>query len=129
LRYGFFIIAACTALDSVLVLALGYRYAKVVLFPVDPAKLETPSTYINFDLLYRNGTKTSSRFPPIQALPRALAQVSTREPDKVYPQWPVSFLAPYGSVPHNDRHLLVDPEVNHPSAPAWIHLGGELYYV
>jgi hypothetical protein len=25
----------------------------------------------------------------------------------------VSFLAPYGSVPQNDRRLLVDPEVNH----------------
>ncbi|KAH9979595.1 hypothetical protein BGW80DRAFT_1279156, partial [Lactifluus volemus] len=82
-----------------------------ILSPVDLAKLDAPSTYINFDLLYRNGTKTNSRFPPIQALPRALAQVSAREPDKVYPQWPVSFLAPYGSVPYNDRHLLVDPEV------------------
>ncbi|KAF8466073.1 hypothetical protein DFH94DRAFT_781694 [Russula ochroleuca] len=112
LRCGFFIIAACIALDGVLFLALGYRYAKAVLFPVEPAKLETPSTYINFDLLYRNGTKTSSRFPPIRALPRALAQVSSREPDKVYPQWPVSFLAPYGSVPQNDRHLLVDPEIS-----------------
>jgi hypothetical protein len=113
LRCGFFIIAACTALDSALFLALGYRYAKAVLFPVESTKLDSPSTYINFDLLYRNGTKTSSRFPPIRALPRALAHVSSREPDKVYPQWPVSFLAPYGSVPHNDRHLLVDPEVNH----------------
>ena len=113
LRYGFFIIAACTVLDCLLFVALGYRYAKIVLFPVNPAKLETPSTYINFDLLYRNGTKTSYQFPPIRVLPRALAHVSSREPDRVYPQWPVSFLAPYGSVPQNDRRLLVDPEVNH----------------
>jgi len=112
LRCGFIIIAICTALDGVLFLALVYRYARSVLFPVDPAKLETPSTYINFDLLYRNGTKTGSRFPTIQALPRVLAQVSSREPDKVYPQWPVSFSAPYGSVPRNDRRLLVDPEVS-----------------
>jgi hypothetical protein len=99
-------------LDCILFVALGYRYAKIVLFPLDPAKLEAPSTYINFDLLYRNGTKTNSQFPPIRALPRALAQVSSTEPDRVYPQWPVSFLAPYGSVPQNDRRLLVDPEVN-----------------
>ncbi|KAH9956018.1 hypothetical protein BC827DRAFT_1234407 [Russula dissimulans] len=26
--------------------------------------------------------------------------------------WPVSFLAPYGSVPYNDRRLLVDPEIS-----------------
>jgi hypothetical protein len=112
LRFGFFVIAACTVLDCILFVALGYRYAKIVLFPVDPAKLETRSSYINFDLLYRNGTKTSSQFPPIRALPRALAQVSSKEPDRVYSQWPVSFLAPYGSVPQNDRRLLVDPEVN-----------------
>lgn len=112
LRFGFFIIAACTVLDCVLFLTLGYRYAKTVLFPVDPAKLETASSYINFDLLYRNGTKTSSQFPPIRALPRALAHVSSSAPDRVYPQWPVSFLAPYGRVPQNDRRLLVDPEVN-----------------
>jgi hypothetical protein len=37
--------------------------------------------------------------------------VSSAEPDKVYPQWPVSYLAPYGTVPYNDRRLLVEPEV------------------
>jgi hypothetical protein len=111
LYYGFVVIVFCTVLDSILLFTLGYRYVKVTLSPVDPAKLEAPSTYINFDLLYRNGTKTSAQFPPIQALPRALAQVSAREPDMVYPQWPVSFLAPYGSVPYNDRRLLVDSEV------------------
>ena len=42
-------------------------------------------------MLYRNGTKTGSRLPTIQALPGALAQASSRE---LYPQWLVSFLAP-----------------------------------
>ena len=112
LRCGLFVIAICTALDSILFLALGYRYARSLLFHIDPTQLETPSTYINFDLLYLNGSKTDSRFPTIQALPRALAQVSSREPDKIYPQWPVSFLAPYGTVPYNDRRLLVDSEVS-----------------
>jgi len=112
LRLGFFVIATCTVLDCLLFLALGCRYANSVLFPVHPANLETASTYINFDLLYRNGTKTSFLFPPIRALPRALAQVSSREPDRVYPQWPTSFLAPYGRVPQNDRRLLVDPEIS-----------------
>ncbi|KAF8266924.1 hypothetical protein EI94DRAFT_1802324 [Lactarius quietus] len=110
LYFGFVVVAVCTVLDSVLLISLGYRYARSAWFPTDPTKLETPSTYINFDLLYRNGTKTNSQFPPIQGLPRALAQVSAVEPDKVYPQWPVSFLAAYGSVPYNDRRLLVEPE-------------------
>jgi hypothetical protein len=111
-RCGFITIAICTALDGVLFLALVYRHARCVLFPIDPAKHETPRTYIDFDVLYRNGTKTGSRFPAIQALPRALGQGSSRESNKVYQQWPVSFLAPYGSVSRNDRRLLVDPEVS-----------------
>ena len=91
---------------------MGFRYARSVWYPTDPAKLEAPSTYINFDLLYNNGTKTNSKFPPIQGLPRALAQVSSAEPDKVFPQWPVSYLAAWGTVPYNDRRLLVEPEVS-----------------
>ncbi|KAH9014621.1 hypothetical protein EDB83DRAFT_2271785 [Lactarius deliciosus] len=112
LYFGFVIIVVCSVLDSVLLLSLGYRYARSVWYPADPAKLETPSTYINFDLLYRNGTKANHRFPKIQGLPRALAQVSAAEPDRVYPQWPVSFMAAYGTIPYNDRHLLVEPEIS-----------------
>jgi hypothetical protein len=29
----------------------------------------------------------------------------------IHPQWPVSFLAAYGTVRYNDRRLLVEPEV------------------
>ncbi|KAH8991481.1 hypothetical protein EDB86DRAFT_1607487 [Lactarius hatsudake] len=112
LYFGFVIISVCTVLDSALLLSLGYRYARSVWYLADPAKLEAPSTYINFDLLYRNGTRTNHRFPPIHGLPRALAQVSAAEPDKVYPQWPVSFMAAYGTVPYNDRRLLVEPEIS-----------------
>ncbi|KAN0129158.1 hypothetical protein V8E53_013029 [Lactarius tabidus] len=112
LLFGFVTIALCTAIDSVLLISLGLRYTRSVWYPTDPAQLETPSTYINFDLLYRNGTKTSSKFPPIQGLPRALAQISSAEPDKVFPQWPVSYMAAYGTVPYNDRRLLVGPEIS-----------------
>jgi hypothetical protein len=59
------------------------------------------------DSLYRNGTKTNAQLPPIQG---ALAQVSATEPNKVHPQWLRSFLAAYGTVPCNDRRLLVEPE-------------------
>jgi hypothetical protein len=59
---------------------ISFRHAWSVQFPADPTKLETPSTYINIDMLYR---KTSIQFSPIQGLPRALAQVSTTELDKV----------------------------------------------
>ena len=50
----------------------GFRHTRFVQFP---AKLKTPSTYINFDLLRRNRTKTSTQFSPIQGLPCACASV------------------------------------------------------
>ena len=111
LHFGFVIIAVCTALEGVLLISLCFRYARSVWFPAHLTNLETPSTHINFDLLYRNGTKTNSQFPPIQGLPRALEQVSaaSAEPDKVYPQWPVSYLAAYGTIPYHGRRILVDP--------------------
>ncbi|KAN0129147.1 hypothetical protein V8E53_013018 [Lactarius tabidus] len=43
--------------------SLGFRYALSVWYPTDPAKLETPSTYMNFDLLCRNEAKMKSQFP------------------------------------------------------------------
>jgi hypothetical protein len=49
LHYAFVVIAVYMVLDSVvLIISLGFRYARSVQFPADPAKLETPSTYINF---------------------------------------------------------------------------------
>ncbi|KAN0129149.1 hypothetical protein V8E53_013020 [Lactarius tabidus] len=95
LLFGFVIIALCTALDIVLLISLGFSYAQSVWYPTDPAQLDTPSTYIKYDLLYRNGTKTNSKFPPLQGLPRALAQVSFAEPDKIFPQWPISIVVQF----------------------------------
>ena len=46
-----------------------------------------------------------------------LVQVSATEPDKVYPQLSLSFLAAYGIVAYNDRQLLVEPEVGPHPAP------------
>jgi hypothetical protein len=68
-----------------------------------------------FDCIATEPRRTH-RFPRsklFQSLPRALAQVSTTaEPDQVYLQWPVSFLAlAYGTDPYNDYRLLVEPEV------------------
>ena len=92
-------------IDSVHFISLGFRHEA----SSDPAKLET-STYINFDLLYRNGTNRTPNFPRSVSHVR-FTQGTTTEPDKVYSQWPVSFLTAYGTVPCNDRRLLVAPEV------------------
>ena len=76
----------------------------------DPTKLETQSVYINFDLLYRNGTKTDSQFPPIQALPPALAKVSIASPTRSIHSGQCRSRSLLNRS-YNDRHLLVEPEV------------------
>ena len=96
-------------IDSVLLISLGFRHE----FPAiqrNWKQARTSKLTYCIDLLYRNGTKMNTRFSPIQDLPRALAHGSTAEPDTVYPQWPMSFLTAYGTVPYNDRRLLVAPE-------------------
>jgi hypothetical protein len=110
LLFGFVIIAvsAATAIDSVLIISLGFRYARYVWYPSSPAKLETPRTLTCSIATEPRRVRRSPQFN----LPRALAQVSSAEPDKVYPQWPVSYLAAYGTVPYNDRRLLVEPEIS-----------------
>ncbi|KAH8991865.1 hypothetical protein EDB86DRAFT_1532851 [Lactarius hatsudake] len=49
--------------------------------------------------------------PPILGLPPALTQMSSTDPDRVNPRWPVSFMAASGTVTDNDRRLLVEPEM------------------
>jgi hypothetical protein len=102
LHFGFVIITVCMAL--VLLISLCSRDAWSVQFPTDLTKLETPRTYINCDLLYR-------QFLPIQDISRVLAQESPAEPDNVYAQYSVSFSQAYGTVPYNDRCLLIEPKV------------------
>jgi hypothetical protein len=63
------------ALDSVLLISLGFCYPRSAPFPTDPAKLETPSTYINFDLLYRNELPIS---PDSKCFPKSPPQNPTR---------------------------------------------------
>ncbi|KAH8979111.1 hypothetical protein EDB86DRAFT_804742 [Lactarius hatsudake] len=52
-----------------------------------------PGHWHHFDLLYRNGTHSSSQ---IQGLLHALAQVSAAEPNKVYSLRPVLIMIPFG---------------------------------
>ena len=75
--------------------------------------METSTTYVNFDLLLRS-QRNQDEFRAAPPDPRSLLCACTRsaaEPDKVYPQWPLSFLVAYLTVPYNGRYLLVEPEV------------------
>ncbi|TFY66320.1 hypothetical protein EVG20_g4769 [Dentipellis fragilis] len=105
IRLATLIIVVCTVIDSLLFLQLGLRYWKAST-PVDPDSLELRNPYIGFDDLYRNKSRTSPH-GPIFNLGRALMQVSSAEPNKVFPQWPDSWMSPDGLVPMGDRHLLI----------------------
>jgi hypothetical protein len=99
-------------LDSVIhLISLGFRYAQSASFPLTLRNWKPQAHRSILTCCFATEPRRTPSFSPIQGLPRALAQVSTTEPDKVYPQWAVSFLAAYGTILYNDRRILVEPEV------------------
>ncbi|KAA1474023.1 hypothetical protein DENSPDRAFT_860145 [Dentipellis sp. KUC8613] len=110
IRLATLIIVTCTIVDTLLVLQLGIRYFKASA-PLDVDSLEFRSPYIGFDNLYRNKSR-STQSGPIFNLGRALWQVSSAEPNKVFPQWPDSWMSPDGLVPLDDRRVLVNEKTS-----------------
>lgn len=48
---------------------------------------------------------------PIVNLPRAWAQVSRADPEKVFEMWPESWMSEHGLIPNDDRRFWVTNEV------------------
>ena len=107
-----FVIAVCSAQDGVFLISLSFSYTRSVLFLADPAKLETPSTYINFDLLYATASRRIPSFLRSQA-PYLMRKSPPHNPTKSlfvvvsdvrHPRSYVTVLYNHG------RRLLVEPE-------------------
>ncbi|KAI0056951.1 hypothetical protein BV25DRAFT_1920588 [Artomyces pyxidatus] len=115
IRWSTIVLLLCTVVDVFLVLSLVLRSDREVFSstPASPTSaLEMPNMYINFDKLYNGTIQENRTFPPIVNIPRGMSQVSSAQPNKVFPQWPESWLTIYGSVPINSRRLWVSPEVS-----------------
>lgn len=80
--------------------------------PMGIASLPYRSTYGRLDDLYFMKKQNSSIHSPIINIPRTLAQVSSRQPRKVFLQWPELWLEDYGNVPLAARSLIATAEAS-----------------
>lgn len=76
------------------------------------AKLELRNTYVGLDELYASGTVNSSTYDPIVNRPRFAAQVSSAEPNKVFPDGDRRVVSSYGLLSTPDHRLHVSSDVS-----------------
>lgn len=118
IRYSVYIILICTLFDALIVSYIAFQYVhlqKQSATSSSSDELELRSTYVNFDRLYGldGGQQLLKPAPhePIVNLPRAWAQVSRAEPEKVFEMWPESWMSEHGLIPNDDRRFWVTPKV------------------
>lgn len=118
IRYSVYIILICTLFDALIVSYIAFQYVhlqKQSATSSSSVELELRSTYVNFDRLYGldGGQQLLKPAPhePIVNLPRAWAQVSRAEPEKVFEMWPESWMSEHGLIPNDDRRFWVTPKV------------------
>ncbi|KAH7912744.1 hypothetical protein BJ138DRAFT_1112041 [Hygrophoropsis aurantiaca] len=111
-RWAIMIIAICTVFDLVLVSCVGVQYVRSTFWSQPHEPLEMRSSYVNLDVLYSNPTvNKTSRHGPITSHARAFAQVSSAQPDRVYPSYVGREIRKEGVLPLYERHLMVTPEI------------------
>ncbi|KAE9400826.1 hypothetical protein BT96DRAFT_1018634 [Gymnopus androsaceus JB14] len=103
------VVTLCTIFDAALIFFVTYRYA---LSASPPSPLERPSTYINFENLYRNGTRPKTKHGAITSLTKVQTQTSRVEPERVLPHSNEMWMTYYGSVPIGDRRLKVTGQIS-----------------
>ncbi|KAJ7284609.1 hypothetical protein C8J57DRAFT_1497508 [Mycena rebaudengoi] len=106
------IIVCCTVIDMLLILYLGIHQFTTNHSPpveADGDDLEIRSPFVNLAELYSQETMQSSKHDPIVNHARAFVQISSTEPERIFPPWGLMRLTPDGMVPEYKRHLLVTP--------------------
>jgi hypothetical protein len=109
------IIVCCTVIDMLLILYLGiHQFTTNHSLPVevDGDDLDIRSPFVNLAELYLQQTMKSSKHDPIINHARAFVQISSTEPERIFPLWGLMRPTPDGMVPEYKRHLLVTPTVN-----------------
>lgn len=74
--------------------------------------LEFRNPYIGLNELYASGRVNASRYEPIVNEPRIATQISSVEPDKVFPEDEHRWLSTAGTMSPLDRHLHVSSNVH-----------------
>ncbi|KAI0077305.1 hypothetical protein K474DRAFT_1596395, partial [Panus rudis PR-1116 ss-1] len=75
-------------------------------------ELEVRNTYVGLEELYAEGVVKSSRYEPLINRPRVIAQVTSVEPNKIYPVDQLRKLSDVGRLSPPDFHLQVSPNTS-----------------
>ncbi|KAJ7746598.1 hypothetical protein B0H16DRAFT_1726322 [Mycena metata] len=112
-RIATIVIALCTVIDMLLILYLGVQQhsAKQKAAHAED-ELEIRSPYVNLAELYSQTPLKSSKHNPIVNHARAFVQISSTEPNKVFPPYGLMRPIADGMVPEYQRHLLVTPTIS-----------------
>ncbi|KAJ7263749.1 hypothetical protein C8J57DRAFT_1625973 [Mycena rebaudengoi] len=106
------IIVCCTVIDMLLILYLGIHQITTnhsLPVEVDGDDLEIRSPFVNLAELYSQEIMKSSKHDPIVNHARAFVQISSTEPERIFPLWGLMRPTPDGMVPEYKWHLLVTP--------------------
>jgi len=112
-RWCIITILVCSAVD---ICALAYRTfwssSSLPINPISFEQLPLRSTYLRLDELYKEKHQQSTPHGPVINVPRAFAQVSSAEPNRMFTQWPIWWSSESGFVPFADLRVLVTPQVS-----------------
>ncbi|KAJ7650620.1 hypothetical protein FB45DRAFT_731042, partial [Roridomyces roridus] len=106
------IVACCTVIDLLLILYLQLGIQHPAAAQAEPTDLKILSPYVNLAELYSQTPLKSSKHKPIVNHARAFVQISSTEPNRIFP--PYGLLRPIadGMVPEYQRRLLVTPTIS-----------------
>ncbi|KAJ7454831.1 hypothetical protein FB451DRAFT_1184668 [Mycena latifolia] len=113
-RVAIIVIACCTIIDVLLVMYLGIQHYSTNrnAANAEPDDLELRSPYVNLAELYSQTSLKSSKHDPIVNHARAFVQISSTEPDQIFPPYGLMRPVADGMVPEYQRHLLVTPTIS-----------------
>ncbi|KAJ7510320.1 hypothetical protein B0H11DRAFT_2216129 [Mycena galericulata] len=115
-RVATIIIVCCTVIDMLLLLYLQVRIqhhsAEQMAAEAEPTDLEIRSPYVNLAELYSQTPLQSSKHDPIVNHARAFVQISSTEPNRIFPPYGLMRPVADGMVPEYQRHLLVTPTIS-----------------
>ncbi|KAI0043705.1 hypothetical protein FA95DRAFT_1609153 [Auriscalpium vulgare] len=106
------LLIACTLLDALAVLYLGVVLSRPEFATARLPALKVKSPYINFDKIYGNGTRPTTRYAPIPNRARAIGWVSTAKPREVLRDDREYLTNVNGNVPPGGMRISVTPQVS-----------------
>lgn len=116
LKISTIVILICAVFDGAILAYILFNPNKTSIpAKYDLQNLESPSSYVRLERLYRQKPNTVA-YPPIHNRGRYFIQVSSKQKNKSYRMWPTLYQSDeaHGLVPNANNYLKVTDEVRFP---------------